>query len=98
MCVFSLGKKSHSGYREPKFEISSLVRNKDLVYSHTTLNAPDLIRNKDLLLSGHGDGGGYAGKAGCLGLLLPRCHLRASLCSARTSGEADVGLLTGGSP
>ena len=80
MCVFSLGRKSHSGYREPKFETSSLVR------------------YKDLLLRGHGDGGGYAGKVGCLGLSFPRCHLRASLCSARTSGEADVGLLTGGSP
>ena len=33
MCVFSLGKKSHSGYRESKFELSSLVRNKDLLLS-----------------------------------------------------------------
>lgn len=80
MCVFSLGRKSHSGYGEPKFETSSLVR------------------NKDLLLSGHGDGGGYAGKVGCLGLLFPCYHFRASLCPARTSGEADAGWLTGGSP
>ena len=79
MCVFSLGRKSYSGYGEPKFETSSLVR------------------NKDLLLRGHGDGGGYAGKAGCLGLLLPRYHLRVSLCPAHTSGEADVGRPTGGS-
>ena len=31
MCVFSLGRKSHSGYRQSKFELSSLVRNKDLL-------------------------------------------------------------------
>ena len=33
MCVFSLGRKSHSGYRQSKFELSSLVRNKDLLLS-----------------------------------------------------------------
>ena len=33
MCVFSLGRKSHFGYGEPKFETNSLVRNKDLLLS-----------------------------------------------------------------
>lgn len=33
MCVFSLGRKSHSGYGEPRFETNSLVRNKDLLLS-----------------------------------------------------------------
>ena len=70
---FSLGRKGHSGYREPKFETSSLVR------------------NKDLLLSWGGDGGGYAGKLGCLGLLLCHYHFRDSLCPACPSGLTNVG-------
>lgn len=80
MCVFSLGRKSHFGYGEPKFETNSLVR------------------NKDLLLSGCGNGRGCAGKVGCLGLIFPHYHFRASLCPACPSGEADIGWLTGGSP
>ena len=70
---FSLGRKGHSGYREPKFETSSLVR------------------NKDLLLSWGGDGGGCAGKLGCLGLLLCHYHFRDSLCPACPSGLTNVG-------
>ena len=80
MYVFSLGRKGHSGYQEPKFDTSSLVR------------------NKDLLLSWGGDGGGRAGKLGCLGLLLCHYHFRDSLCPVCPSGEADIGWLTGGSP
>jgi len=71
--------------------VFSLGRKAILVTGNPNLRQVVCLEIKDLLLSWVGDGGGCAGKVGCLGLLLPHYHFRASLCPAFTSEEADIG-------
>ena len=61
-----------------------------LVTGNPNLRLSSLVRNKDLLLSGRGDGRGCAGRVGCLGLIFPHYHFRASLCPACPSGRLTL--------